>query len=433
MNTNTPQKIVKIRDTAAQDIAVDSNPARRKRRRWYIGGGVAALLLIALATPALLRWAKAERTIPLDQVRLAKVTRGLFVRDVSVDGQVVAAVSPTLYSDVNGTVTLKVVAGDTVKKGQVLGLIDSPELTSSYQQEQSTLLSQQTDLERTRINSKKAALASQETVDQASVTLEAAKREMKRAEAAWGYHVISEHDYAKAKDDLAAAQLNYDNAKANTDLDKEGLNFDVRSKEQQVQREKLLVADLKRRYDNLTLRSPVDGMVGNIAVQQRTNVTPNQALMTVVDLTQMEIQVQIPETYTDGLAIGMATEISYAGNTYQGKLTAVSPEVQNNLVTGRVRFAAATPKGLKQNSQVQVRIVMDSRDNTLMVQRGPFLDAGGGNVAYVVHDGIATKTIIKTGAASIGAVEILDGLKEGDTIIVSDTSTFDTANTVYLK
>ena len=252
MNTNTPQKIVKIRDTAAQDIAVDNSPQRRKRRRWYIGGSIALVLLIALSTPALIRWAKAERTVSLDQVRLAKVSRGLFVRDVSVDGQVVAAVSPTLYSDVNGTVTLKVVAGDAVKKGQVLGLIDSPELTSSYQQEQSTLLSQQTDLERTRINSKKAALASQETVDQAAVTLEAAKREMKRAEAAWGYHVISEHDYAKAKDDLAAAQLNYDNAEANTGLDKQGLDFDVRSKEQQVQREQLLVADLKRRYDNLT-------------------------------------------------------------------------------------------------------------------------------------------------------------------------------------
>jgi HlyD family secretion protein len=146
----------------------------------------------------------------------------------------------------------------------------------------------------------------------------------------------------------------------------------------------------------------------------------------------MEIQVQIPETYADGLTIGMPTEISYGGNSYQGKLTAVSPEVQNNLVTGRVRFAA-TPKGLKQNQQVQVRIVMDSRDNVLMVQRGPFLDSDGGNAAYVVRDGIAVRTPIKSGATSISEVEILDGLKEGDSIIVSDTSAFDTAKTVYLK
>jgi HlyD family secretion protein len=433
MNTHTSEKIVKIRDTAGQDVAVDNSPQRRKRRRWYIGGSIAVVLLIALSTPALIRWAKAEASVSMDQVRLAKVTRGTFVRDVSVDGQIVAAVNPTLYSDVNGTVTLKVVAGDAVKKGQILAVIDSPELTSSYQQEQSTLLSMQTDLERTRINSKKATLASQETVDQAGVTLEAAKREMKRAEAAWGYHVISEHDYAKAKDDLAAAQLNYDNAEANTGLDKEGLSFDVRTKELQVQRESQLLTDLKRRVDNLNVRSPVDGMVGNIAVQQKTNVTPNLALMTVVDLTQLEVQIQIPESYADGLALNMPAEITYGSNTYTGKLVAVSPEVQNNQVTGQVRFAGDQPKGLKQNSQVQVRIVMDSRDNTLMVQRGQFVDSGGGHMAYVVHDGIGTRTPISIGAISIGSVEILDGLKEGDTIIISDTSAFESAKTVYIK
>jgi HlyD family secretion protein len=314
----------------------------------------------------------------------------------------------------------------------VLAVIDSPELNNSYQQEQSTLLSMQTDLERTRINSKKAALLSQETEDAAGVKLEAAKREMKRAEAAWGYHVISEQDYAKAKDDLAAAQLEYNNAQANTGLDKEGLNFDVRTKELQVKRESLLVADLKRRVDNLTVRSPVDGMVGNIAVQQRTNVTPNQALMTVVDLSQLEIQVQIPESYADGLALNMAAEITYGGNTYAGTLGAISPEVQNNLVTGRVRFAAQ-PKGLKQNQQVQVRVVMDSRPDVLMVERGPFLDAGGGNIAYLVKDGVAVRTPITTGPASMSDVEILGGVKEGDVLVISDTSDFQDAKTVYLK
>ena len=433
MNTENLQKIVKIRDTAAQDVAVDNTPKLRRRRLYLIGTGAAVVLLAALSFPALHRWAKAEQTVSMDQIRLAKVSRGTFVRDVSVDGQSVAAVSPTLYSDVNGTITLKVVAGDPVKKGQVLAVIDSPELKSSYQQEQSTLLSMQTDLERTRINSNKSALLSQETMDQAGVKLEAAKREMKRAEAAWGYHVISEKEYNTAQDDLASAQLDYNNAKANTGLDKEGLNFDVKTKELQVKREKLLVDDLTRRVDNLNVRSPVDGIVGDLAVQQKTNVTPNQALMTVVDLTQLEIQIQIPESYADGLTLGMPAEITYGNNTYTGKLTAVSPEVQNNQVTGRVRFAGTLPKGMKQNQQVQVRIVMDSRDNVLMVQRGQFVDSGGGHVAYVVHDGVGTRTAVTLGASSIGSVEVLDGLKEGDTIIISDTSAFDSAKTVYIK
>jgi len=433
MNNEPLKKIVKIRDTAAQDVAVDNAPRLRKRRYYLIGGSLALVLLAALSIPPLVRWAKAEQSVSMDQIRIAKVTRGTFVRDVSVDGQIVAAVSPTLYSDVNGTITLRVVAGDAVKKGQVLAVIDSPELTNSYQQEQSTLLSMQTDLERTRINSKKAELLSQETQDQAKVALEAAQREMKRAQSAWDYHVISEKDYNTAQDNLATAELAFNNAQANTGLDKEGLNFDVQTKQLQVKREQLLVDDLKRRFDNLTVRSPVDGMVGNVAVQQKTNVTPNQALMTVVDLTQLEVQVQIPESYADGLALGMPADITYGSDTYTGKLTAVSPEVEDNQVTGRVGFVGTLPKGLKQNQQVQVRIVMDSRPDVLMVQRGQFLDSGGGHVAYLVRDGVATRVPIDVGATSIGSVEILSGLNEGDSIIISDTSAFDSAKTVLIK
>src|ERR1700691_1939945 len=108
MDTNNLKKIVKIRDTAATDVALDDAP-RRRRQRWYRGvGALAVLALIALTYPALHRWARSEQTVSLDQLRLATVTRGTFVRDVSVDGKVVAAVSPTLYSDVTGTVNLKV-------------------------------------------------------------------------------------------------------------------------------------------------------------------------------------------------------------------------------------------------------------------------------------------------------------------------------------
>ncbi|MGH8371252.1 MAG: efflux RND transporter periplasmic adaptor subunit [Gammaproteobacteria bacterium] len=433
MNTNNLKKIVKIRDTASQDVAVD-NTLRKRKRRWYlIGGGAVALLLIALSIPALHRWARAEQTVSADQVRLAKVTRGTFVRDISVDGKVVAAVSPMLYSEVNGTVTLKVNAGDTVKKSQILAVIDSPELSSKFNQENSTLSSMQIDLERERINAKKAALKSQETVDLAGVKLEAAQREMKRADSAWGFHVISEQDYEKAKDDLAAAKLGYNHALADTKLDKEGLSFDVRTKELQAKRQRLLVQDLQRQVDNLNVRSPVNGIVGNLSVQQKANVTPNQPLLSVVDLSKLEIEIEIPESYADSLAIGMDSQITYGSSTYKGVLAAVSPEVQSNQVVGRVRFASEEPKGLKQNQQVQVRILIDSRPDVLMVQRGPFLDSGGGRVAYVLHDGIATRTPITTGASSISQVEILGGLKQGDTVIISDTSSFDSANTVYIN
>lgn len=434
MSRQEPQKIHRIRDTAAAtDVAVDQRP-RQRRRRWILIGSVAALVVLAaIAYPVVHRWAQSGKTVSLAQLQFGTVTRGTFVRDVFVEGNAVAAVSPTLYSEVDGTVTLRVIGGDAVKLGQVLAVIDSPELTSKLEQEKNSLQSMQTDLGRERIDAQKAALLAQQQIDLAQVDLQTAKRELQRAENAWKYQIISQVDYGKAKDSLAAAQIRYNHAVADTKLDKKGLNFDVRSKELGVARQKLLVADLQRQVNNLTVKSPVAGVVGNVAVHQKQAVIPNQPLVTVVDLSALEIEIQIPESYADGLSLGMPAQITYNNETYAGTLTAVSPEVQSNQVTGRVRFAGQRPAGLKQNQRVSVRIVMDSRNNVLMVPRGAFYDSGGGRIAYVVKNGTAVRTPIVTGAVSVNSVEVLKGLKEGDSIIISDTGGFDNAETVYLS
>ena len=101
-----------------------------------IAGG-AVLLIVALAwlaAPVFQRWASATITIPLERVRVATVTRGDLVRDVSVQGRVVAAVSPTLYSTAPGTITLHVEAGERVIEGQVVGIVDSPDLANQLEQ-----------------------------------------------------------------------------------------------------------------------------------------------------------------------------------------------------------------------------------------------------------------------------------------------------------
>jgi HlyD family secretion protein len=129
----------------------------------------------------------------------------------------------------------------------------------------------------------------------------------------------------------------------------------------------------------------------------------------------------------------MPVEISFGGREYPGRITAISPEVSDNQVTGRVRFADQVPDGLRQNQRVSARILLESRADTLVVERGPFLGSGRGRVAYVVEDGMAYRRPIETGAASIGVVEILTGLAEGQTIVISDLGQFRDAGTVLLS
>src|SRR5688500_3484087 len=101
-----------IRDTAGQDRPL---PRRSRLGKTLIGGAIAGVVIAGTAL-AIATWGSSERSVDAARLRIAEVTRGVFVRDAAVTGRVVAAVSPTLYAPVAGTVTLAIRAGDTVKK-----------------------------------------------------------------------------------------------------------------------------------------------------------------------------------------------------------------------------------------------------------------------------------------------------------------------------
>ena len=376
----------------------------------------------------------------MERLRIATVTRGDLQRDLSVQGRVVAAVSPTLYSPAAGTITLNVEAGDTVTIGQTLASIESPELTNQLSQEQAVLEENQTALAREKISAKKSMLENQKAVDIAQVALTAADREKRRADKAYASQSISSIDYEKANDDLQNAKLVHQHAVQDAELNAESLAFEIRSRELLLDRQRLLVADLERQVEELTVISPVSGIVGNLAVEQKNQVADNQVLLSVVDLSEFELEVDIPESYADDLAIGMPATVSINGQSHPAQLVTISPEIENNQVTGRVRFTTTDnngnyvdkPTGLRQNQRLTTRVLMENKSDVLMVQRGQFLETGAGRIAYRINDNIAEKISIATGSRSLSSVEIEHGLSEGDQIIISSTDQFNGADTVLI-
>ncbi|MGA9422122.1 MAG: efflux RND transporter periplasmic adaptor subunit, partial [Rhodanobacteraceae bacterium] len=365
-------------------------------------------------------------------LRIAPVTRGTLTRDVSVQGRVVAAVSPTLYAPSAGFVKLDVHAGDKVAKDAVLAEVDSPELTNRLKQEQATLDSLTIAVERTGIDGRKQQAAVQTALDQAEIDRQTAARELERNSKGFNLGALPELDVLRAKDALAKAELTVKQAKKDVELEREAQAFDVKTKHLALDRQQLLVQDLTRQVDELKVRSPVNGQVGQLLVQQSANVAANAPLITVVDLSALEVEVQVPEVFAHDLAIGMPAEIRDGTTQYDGTVSAVSPEVVAGQVTGRIAFGKDKPAGLRQNQQLTTRILIDQHPNVLMVERGPFVDSGAGRVAYVVHGDVAERTPIQVGATSLNAVEIVAGVKEGDRLVISGTDAFNGAQRVSL-
>ncbi|WP_193165054.1 efflux RND transporter periplasmic adaptor subunit [Microbulbifer hainanensis] len=424
-----------IRDTSGQDIQLTAPPAWKKPRNLKVAAGL--LLAGAFLTWGVSAWqstSSVDASLSLSQVNIAQVKRGDLVRDLVVQGKVVAANSPTLYSPAQGIVKFAVKAGDTVKRGQLLAEVESPELTNQLAQEQAKVSKLSVELERQKIQAKRQSLENRQKADLAKVNLTAAERELRRAKISIEKQIISQLDFEKTSDDLARAKLEYQQAVQNADLEKESLAFDTKTLELQVSQQKLQLEELQRKVNELNILSPVNGTVGSLTVAQRSAVAPNAPLMTVVDLTSFELEAAVPENYADDLGLTMAVEINLGNRKLPGEITAISPEVIGNQVLARVRFTDGQPENLRQNLRLTARILLENRSDVILVKRGAFLDQSGGHYAWKLNDEQqAVRVPIQIGALGLNQVEIVSGLEVGDRIIVSAADELKNAQLVALK
>lgn len=421
-----------IRDTSAQDRIIEKRVSKKKLGI-YAGVGAAVLLLLVWLVPGAIRLMGAGSSVSASRLQIATVERGDFVRDIAADGRVVAAVSPTLYARAGGAVVLKVHAGDKVAKDQVLAVIASPELTNKLAQEQNNEDAMQVAYEQAKIDANQQRSKLQEAFENAKIDAQSAKRDLARYQAAYQKGAVSKLDVDRHQDALEKAQIQMQHAQDNLGMDDSSLTLEIKAKKLAYDRQKLLVADVQRQVDELNVRSPVSGQVGQLFIAQTATVPKDAKLLTVVDLSALEVQVNVPESFARDLAAGMPAAISGNGNDWKGAVSAISPEVVNGEVVARVRFEGDKPKDLRQNQRLSVRIMLDKRDNVLTVARGSFVDESGGRYAYVVRDGIAYKTPVTLGPSSIDKVEILQGLKAGDKVVISGTDSFNGAAKVAIS
>jgi HlyD family secretion protein len=420
-----------IRDTSSQDAVISAPPAQAIKRRALIAGG--ALAVLAVVVMLISGWRGSEASVSGARLRIAEVTRGTLVRDAAVNGRVVAAVSPTLYSTAPSTVTLKVAAGDTVKRGQVLAMLESPDLSDALKREQSSYQQLEAEVARQQILARKQKLLAQREADTAEIDRLSAQRTLERYQAVANEGVIAKIDFQKAKDALRSAEIRAQHATKAAALEGDDVGLALKTKVNELDRQRLSMANAQRRVDELTVRAPVDGFIGTLSVQNRSVVAANTALMTLVDLSRLEVELEVPESFVADMGLGMSAEIQLGGVSATGKLSALSPEVVRNQVLARVRFDGEQPKGLRQSQRVSARLLIEEKPNVVLVPRGPFVENEGGRFAYVVQDGVAVRTPISMGATSVTSVEILSGLKPGDKVVIAGTDTFANATRVSIN
>ncbi|MGP9800839.1 efflux RND transporter periplasmic adaptor subunit [Rheinheimera sp. NSM] len=421
-----------IQGTTQQDNLIQ-RPAKTPFRRFLPAAVVSAGIVVLAVAFFQSVGESASLVLPRNQMQFATVQRGDLVRDIAVQGRIVAANAPTLYSQETGQVQLFKQPGEAVTLGDLLATITSPTLQNDLQQQQAVLAGMQSEAERAALNAREQQLDMEQVMNAAQVNLLAARRELQRATQSIELGVIRKLDFDIATDNLTKAELEFDHAKRKVELAKDKLSFEQSSRAQDIHRQQLVVDELQRKVTALNITAPVTGQLGNWLVEQQSHVLPGQALLTVIDLSQYEAELAVPESYARDLLPGQQVDINLGNQLLNGAISYIAPEVRNNQVSARVRFSKVDSTQLRQSQRLTARVILEHKENVLKIARGDFVSSGGGRQAYQVLDNQALRKNIELGALSVQWVEILSGATEGEQWVISNLADFEEQSRVNLN
>ena len=199
--------------------------------------------------------------------------------------------------------------------------------------------------------------------------------------------------------------------------------------------QKKALAQLKHRQkDALKVRAGIAGVLQEVPVQVGQRLAQGTILAKVVQPEHLQAELKIPETQAKDIITGLKAEIDTHNGVVEGTVTRIDPAVQAGTVTVDVKLDGPPPKGARPDLSVDGTITLEKLDNVLYVGRPAFgQEKSTVGMFKIDPDGkTATRVKVELGRSSVNFIEIAGGLKEGDQVILSDMSRFDTQNQIKI-
>ena len=184
----------------------------------------------------------------------------------------------------------------------------------------------------------------------------------------------------------------------------------------------------------LEVRAPIAGIVQESPLLPGQQVAVSQNMARIIDPAKLYAELQIPELQARDLALGLGAQVDTRNGIVGGKVVRIDPAVSNGIVKVDVHFDSGAPKGARPDQSIEGSIGIESIASTLMVRRPVF--ARPKQIAYVYRmkdDKTAERVRVEFGPGSASQIGIQRGLKAGDRIITSDTSSWGDPQYITLK
>jgi HlyD family secretion protein len=418
------------------DIARPEFKERKRRKQIAIAAGI--VVVVAVLTFIVFRLRPAAPTVERGTVWTDAVKRGSMLRQVRGIGSLVPSQESVLQipAETEATVVrIRMLPGSNVKPDSILLEMSNSQVEQAavdahlqWKAAEAEYQSQRRKLESEYMTQKAGAATVKADYSQAQLQSQTDK-------ALFDLGVISGLAYKNSKG--KADELTIRNGLADQSLDSQQKAIDAQLAEQQAKVDQMRVlAELKQKQlEALKVRAKIEGVLVDLPLHVGEHVAPGAMLAKIIQPNHLMAELKVAETQARDVQIGEPASVDTHNGVIPGSVMRVDPAVQNGTVTVDVKLTGEMPRGARPDLSVDGTIDLERLDNVLYVGR-PAFGQENSTISLFKLDGDgkdALRVPVKVGRASVNSIQVVEGLHEGDTVVLSDMSRWDNTDRIRLQ
>lgn len=394
----------------------------KKALPWWIGGVVAVFVIYLIARPDVKTLRVNAETITVNTVKF-----GEFNDYIRVSGQVQPMTTIQLSPQEGGLVEQIVMEeGSHVNQGDVIVVLSNENLDLQILNSEAELAEKENILRNTLISMEQQKLSLQQERLQLNVDVRRAKRDFDSKKALYNDQLIAKEIFLQAEEDYQLALDKLELVKNRARQDSLYRSVEIEQMNESLANMRINMQMIRKRKDNLSIKAPIDGELGLLDVVLGQSVGAGTKIGQINNLESYKIEAQIDEHYIDRVITGLSATFERQGETYDALLRKVYPEVRDGKFKADFKFNGEQPENIRSGQTYYLNLQLGQPTEGLIIPRGSFYQKTGGKWIYVVSDDgtKATKREIRIGRQNPQYYEVLEGLSEGEKVIVSGYDNF---------
>lgn len=381
------------------------------------------------------RNASSSMNVNKNSITISTVTKGEFNDYIRVVGQVLP--DQIIYLDAieGGRVEERLIEeGAQVKAGDVIVRLSNSLLDIGILQSEVNLAYQENELRNTRLNMEQEHFRLKQERIVLNNDIIQKKRRSEQYSRLYNKGLVSREDYLRAQEDydllVERKQVLDDRIMRDTQLRDDQLQ-NLTENIQNIKKSLLLV---RGRLENLKIKAPVDGQVGNIEAQVGQSISQGERIGQIIT-TELKVEAKIDEHYVERVHAGLPATFERDGEKYEMKMTKVYPEVQNGQFRTDLHFVSNRPVNIRSGQTYHLDLQLGAPIQSVIIPRGSFFQSSGGEYVYVVDDREeeAHRRRVRLGRQNPLYYEVLEGLKPGERVITSGYELFGKNELLHLR